>query len=98
MRSLMWSMAGAVIARSPRPGKRRRTAVARRGRGRYNARPGEPEGERQDMAIERTFSIIKPDATRRNLTGKILTCFEDAGLRVVAQKRLRLSRTQAEGF
>ncbi len=50
------------------------------------------------MAIERTFSIIKPDATRRNLTGKILTCFEDAGLRVVASKRLRLSRAQAEGF
>jgi len=50
------------------------------------------------MAIERTFSIIKPDATRRNLTGKILTCFEDAGLRVIASKRLRLSREQAEGF
>ena len=50
------------------------------------------------MAIERTFSIIKPDATRRNLTGKILTCFEDAGLRVIASKRLRLSRAQAEGF
>ena len=50
------------------------------------------------MAIERTFSIIKPDATRRNLTGKILTCFEEAGLRVVASKRLRLSRAQAEGF
>jgi nucleoside-diphosphate kinase len=50
------------------------------------------------MAIERTFSIIKPDATRRNLTGKILTCFEDAGLRVVASKRLRLTREQAEGF
>jgi len=50
------------------------------------------------MAIERTFSIIKPDATRRNLTGKILTCFEEAGLRVVASKRLRMSRAQAEGF
>ena len=50
------------------------------------------------MAIERTFSIIKPDATRRNLTGKILTCFEDAGLRVIASKRLRMSRAQAEGF
>ncbi len=50
------------------------------------------------MAIERTFSIIKPDATRRNITGKIVTCLEAAGLRVIAQKRLRLSRDQAEGF
>jgi len=50
------------------------------------------------MAIERTFSIIKPDATRRNLTGKILACFEEAGLRVVASKRLRMTRAQAEGF
>ncbi len=50
------------------------------------------------MAIERTFSIIKPDATRRNITGKILTCFEEAGLRVIASKRLRMTRAQAEGF
>lgn len=50
------------------------------------------------MTIERTFSIIKPDATRRNITGKVLTCLEDAGLRVIAQKRLRLTRQQAEGF
>ena len=50
------------------------------------------------MAIERTFSIIKPDATRRNLTGKINAKFEEAGLRIVAQKRIRLSRAQAEGF
>lgn len=50
------------------------------------------------MAVERTLSILKPDATRRNLTGKINTRFEDAGLRIVAQKRLRLSREQAEGF
>lgn len=50
------------------------------------------------MAIERTLSIIKPDATRRNLTGKINTRFEDAGLRIVAQKRVRLTREQAEGF
>jgi len=50
------------------------------------------------MAIERTFSIIKPDATRRNLTGKINAKFEEAGLRIVAQKRVRLSRAQAEGF
>ena len=50
------------------------------------------------MAIERTFSIIKPDATRRNLTGKINAKFEEAGLRIIAQKRIRLSRAQAEGF
>ncbi|MDZ4737126.1 MAG: nucleoside-diphosphate kinase [Rhodospirillaceae bacterium] len=50
------------------------------------------------MAVERTLSIIKPDATRRNLTGKINARFEDAGLRIVAQKRVRLSRAQAEAF
>jgi len=47
---------------------------------------------------ERTLSIIKPDATRRNLTGKINARFEENGLRIVAQKRLRLSRAQAEQF
>jgi len=50
------------------------------------------------MAIERTLSIIKPDATRRNLTGKINQRFEDKGLRIIAQKRLVLSRAQAEQF
>ena len=50
------------------------------------------------MAIERTLSIIKPDATRRNLTGEIVARFEKAGLRVVAQKRMRLSRQTAEAF
>ena len=50
------------------------------------------------MALERTLSIIKPDATRRNLTGKIDARFEDAGLRIIAQKRLHLTREQAEGF
>jgi len=50
------------------------------------------------MAVERTLSIIKPDATRRDLTGKIITYLEKAGLRVVAQKRLRLTREQAEAF
>lgn len=50
------------------------------------------------MAIERTLSIIKPDATRRNLTGQVNTRLEAAGLRIVAQKRLRLSRAQAEAF
>ena len=50
------------------------------------------------MAIERTFSILKPDATRRNLTGRINAVIEASGLRIVAQKRLQLTRTQAEGF
>jgi nucleoside-diphosphate kinase len=50
------------------------------------------------MATERTLSIIKPDATRRNLTGKINACLEQAGLRVIAQKRLRLTTAQAEEF
>ena len=50
------------------------------------------------MAVERTLSIIKPDATRRNLTGKVNALLEAAGLRIVAQKRLRLTRAQAEGF
>jgi nucleoside-diphosphate kinase len=50
------------------------------------------------MATERTLSIIKPDATRRNITGKINARFEEAGLRIVAQKRLWLTRAQAEGF
>jgi len=50
------------------------------------------------MAIERTLSIIKPDATRRNLTGQINARLEGAGLRIVAQRRIRLTRDQAEGF
>ena len=50
------------------------------------------------MALERTLSIIKPDATRRNLTGEIAARFEKAGLRIVAQKRIQLTRAQAEGF
>ncbi len=50
------------------------------------------------MAVERTLSIIKPDATRRNLTGAINQRFESAGLRIVAQRRLRLTRDRAEGF
>ena len=50
------------------------------------------------MAVERTLSIIKPDATRRNLTGKIIAKFEDAGLRVIASRRLRLSQADAEAF
>lgn len=50
------------------------------------------------MAVERTLSIIKPDATRRNLTGQINARFEAKSLRIVAQKRLQLSRAQAEAF
>jgi nucleoside-diphosphate kinase len=50
------------------------------------------------MAIERTFSIIKPDATKRNLTGAINALIEKAGLRIVAQKRIRMTREQAETF
>jgi nucleoside-diphosphate kinase len=50
------------------------------------------------MAVERTFSMIKPDATKRNLTGKINAKLEAAGLRIVAQKRVWMSRQQAEGF
>lgn len=50
------------------------------------------------MATERTLSIIKPDATRRNLTGKIVARFEDAGLRVVASRRIQLSEAQAKAF
>jgi len=51
-----------------------------------------------EMALERTFSIIKPDATKRNLTGKINAKFEDAGLRIVAQKRIHLTMEQAGEF
>ena len=50
------------------------------------------------MAVTRTFSIIKPDATRRNLTGAVTQKLEEAGLRVVASKRIHMSRAQAEGF
>lgn len=50
------------------------------------------------MATERTLSIIKPDATRRNLTGKVNACLEGAGLRIIAQKRLQLTQAQAEAF
>ncbi|GGD78221.1 nucleoside-diphosphate kinase [Croceicoccus mobilis] len=50
------------------------------------------------MAVTRTFSIIKPDATRRNLTGGVTKMLEDAGLRVVASKRIQMTKEQAEGF
>jgi nucleoside-diphosphate kinase len=50
------------------------------------------------MATERTFSIIKPDATRRNLTGAIAAKLEESGLRIIASRRIRMTRDQAEGF
>ncbi len=50
------------------------------------------------MALERTFSIIKPDATKRNITGKIIDRFESAGLRIVASKRIHMTTEQAQGF
>jgi len=50
------------------------------------------------MALERTFSIIKPDATLRNLTGAVAARLEEGGLRIVAQKRIHMTREQAEGF
>jgi nucleoside-diphosphate kinase len=50
------------------------------------------------MAVERTFSIIKPDATKRNLTGAINAMIEQAGLRIIAQRRMRMTREQAELF
>ena len=55
-------------------------------------------GDMWIMAIERTFSILKPDATKRNLTGKINAVFEENGLRVVAQRRMQMSTAQAETF
>ena len=50
------------------------------------------------MSVERTLSIIKPDATKRNITGKIISFFEDADLKIVAQKRIQLDKIQAEEF
>jgi nucleoside-diphosphate kinase len=57
-----------------------------------------PQKEEAFMAIQRTFSIIKPDATKRNLTGQIIAKFEEAGLRVVASKRIQLTLAQAQQF
>jgi nucleoside-diphosphate kinase len=54
--------------------------------------------EEAALALERTFSIIKPDATRRNLTGKVNAVLEEAGLRIVAQKRIHMTTAQAESF
>jgi nucleoside-diphosphate kinase len=61
-------------------------------------KPRAPGRLNAEMAVERTFSIIKPDATARNLTGAINALIEKAGLRIVAQKRVRISRAEAETF
>ena len=50
------------------------------------------------MSTERTLSIIKPDATKRNITGKIISCFEESGLNIIAQKKILLTKERAEGF
>ena len=68
-----------------------------RGAHRYSAEQS-AKSEENRMALERTFSIIKPDATRRNLTGQINAKFEAAGLRIVAQKRIHMSKAQAGVF
>jgi nucleoside-diphosphate kinase len=70
------------------------------GTGRIDISPQLPSALLKDeiMAIERTFSIIKPDATARNLTGAVNALIEKAGLRIVAQKRIRMTREQAETF
>src|SRR6516165_7835709 len=87
---------------APKPGKRPQR-LGERGACRYRAADFAgapallPQRDPQDMT-ERTFSIIKPDATRRNLTGKVNAVIEDAGLRIVAQRRILMSRPQAEKF
>jgi nucleoside-diphosphate kinase len=65
---------------------------------RAGARAAQTLTKEAEMAVERTLSIIKPDATRRNLTGRINAKFEDAGLRIIAQKRIHLTRAQAGEF
>jgi nucleoside-diphosphate kinase len=62
------------------------------------AHPAEPYTMKAPMALERTFSILKPDVVRRNLTGAVNARIEAAGLRIVAQKRLQMTRAQAETF
>ena len=73
--------------------------LAAQNRRRYKRRDFSREQEAKPaMAIERTFSILKPDVTRRNLTGAVNARIEAAGLRIVAQKRVRMTRAQAETF
>ena len=91
---------GGVAPSDSRRGSARVSApapLAGRARGLYNARAPQPHPTFA-MAVERTLSIIKPDATRRDLTGQINDRFERAGLRIVAQRRFRLDRAQAEAF
>ena len=80
----------------------RRRAILARGRAQpYSGAvpPSQPDPQKDfSMAVTRTFSIIKPDATRRNLTGAVTRMLEEAGLRVVASKRIQMTREQAEGF
>jgi nucleoside-diphosphate kinase len=73
-------------------------AIAALRQSRYKAARNSDYWGTRTMAVERTLSIIKPDATRRNITGKVNAKLEAAGLRIVAQKRIRLTRQQAEGF
>ena len=75
-------------------------AAASRGaaRRRSQFQPNQSQETARSWPSTRTFSIIKPDATRRNLTGAVTKMLEDAGLRVVASKRIRMTRDQAEGF
>jgi nucleoside-diphosphate kinase len=82
------------------PGKPRPLPLLARVRPRRYNPPAPDEGARRgiSMARERTFSIIKPDATERNITGKVIAMLEEGGLRVIAQKRIRMTKEQAEGF
>jgi len=78
---------------------RRRLARSRGGGYKRAAFPGRTRLEtREPMAVQRTFSILKPDVTRRNLTGAVNQRIEAAGLRIVAQKRVHMTRAQAEAF
>jgi nucleoside-diphosphate kinase len=93
--ALRFRPAGGLTARVEAPRGARYTRGNSKGRHR---RPNPQLEWIVFMAVERTLSIIKPDATRRNLTGKINARFEEKGLRIVAQKRLQLTQAQAEAF
>ena len=105
---LAWKLlAGQGRGRAPLLGARRRQVEAARPEacrgvaaplGGAQFQPNPITGDRPVMAVTRTFSIIKPDATRRNITGAVTKMLEEAGLRVVASKRIRMTRDQAEGF